>query len=53
MTPKQFFERLNQMKDGDNAYVIFERRNGKLYCYEEAIECLNEEIEEGKAEQKQ
>ena len=38
MTPEQFFERLEQLKDGDAAYVTITKENGKLYFNNEEIE---------------
>ena len=38
MTPKQFFERLQQMKDGDAAYITIIKKNGKLDYNGEILE---------------
>ena len=46
MTPKQFFELLHRLKDGDAVYLTIESKNGKLYCN-------NEEIENGNGNESQ
>jgi hypothetical protein len=38
MTEKEFFERLRQMHDGDAAYIVIKKINGKLDYNGEKIE---------------